>query len=154
MRRSALILVLIGISVGAMIGCQREKLPSRDQIPVIRARLQALNEGILQQDRAAIDSLLSVSILDLHEGADSLLRYVYGPDSLFPFRRLGDYDIFYTEDRAVIDCFIMDSAEDHSRPFKLTFGLEDTLWLLRRFEPGTPKVDSTADSATADSTEW
>ena len=127
---------------GFMLGCGGDDLPSRDQIPVLRARLFALEQGIRDHSRAAIDSLLSVDILDVKQSSDSLLRFVYGPGDTLPFVRLGDYTIFFSREMAVIDCFIMDSTEQPNRPLRLMYKLDDDLWLLREFREGHP--DSTA----------
>jgi len=120
----------------ALCGCGGEELPSRDQIPVLRQNLFALERGIRTRDRAAVDSLLSVDILDAGQDADSLFRFVYGPNDNFPFYRLGDYNIFYGNELAVINCHIMDSTEQHDRPLKLLYKHDEDLWLLKAFQVG------------------
>ena len=142
--KRAVIAFLIGMGAG-LSGCGEEGPPSRDQIPVLRRDLFALEEGIRHRNRAEIDSLLSVKILDAGQGSDSLLAFVYGPDNAFPFFRLGNYDIFYTEQMALINCFIMDSSENDDRPVKLTYSREDTLWLLKQFGPGDPPDSTEAE---------
>jgi hypothetical protein len=137
----ALLVSLTGLILTA--GCGEEKLPSRDEIPILRARVYALEQGILHQDRAAIDSLLSVEVLKSGHDSDSLLRFVYGSDGAFPFYRLGDYNIIYGNDVAVVKCYIMDSTEGHDRPFKLQFRREaETPWLVRSFEADEPDPTS------------
>jgi len=76
-----------------MAACGEEELPSREQIPVLRGRLFALQQALSEQNRGAIDSLLSVDILEFHQDSDSLVRLVYGADGNYPFRQLGDYTI-------------------------------------------------------------
>jgi len=124
-----------------MGACGGEELPSREQIPVLQSRLFALQKGLSERNRSAIDSLLSVDILDVHQGSDSLLRFVYGSDGGFSFSRLGDYTIFFSNELAVIDCFVMDSTARRDRPLRLIYKLDDDLWLLKEFRAG---ADSTS----------
>ena len=128
--------------VGLLAACSEEKLPSREQIPVLRNRLFALQQGLSARNRGSIDSLLSVDILDYHQDSDSLLRFVYGPDGRSAFSQLGDYTIFFNNELAVIDCFVMDSTKQHDRPLRLIYKLDNDLWLLKEFRPGG--VDSTS----------
>jgi hypothetical protein len=136
-----LVSVLLFLS-GLLIGCGGEELPSREQIPVLRGKLFALQKGLSERNRSAIDSLLSVDILDIHEDSDSLLRFVYGSDGSYPFKQLGDYTIFFSNELAVIDCFVMDSTAKRDRPLRLIYGLDHKLWLLKEFRPGG--ADSTS----------
>ena len=119
-------------------GCGGDDLPSRDQIPVLRQRVYALEQGIRSHNRAGIDSLLSVDILELKEDSDSLLRFVYGGSDRFQFKRLGDYTIFFNKDIGVVDCFIMDSTQNRDRPLRLKYKLDDKVWLLTEFGAGPP----------------
>jgi hypothetical protein len=136
------LLLTATIAVLVLAGCGAEELPSRDQIPILRKRVYALEEGIRQRSRASIDSLLSVDILDLKEDSDSLLKFVYGADGRFEFKGLGDYTIFFSKEIGVVDCFIMDSTGRFDRPLRLTYKLDDKVWLLTEFRAGHP--DSTA----------
>ena len=137
-----LVLVLVGL-VLIVGGCGQEELPSRDQIPILKQNLYALEQAVDTRNRVAIDSLLSVEILDAGQDSDSLLRFVYGLSDDFPFYRLGNYDIFYSNDIAVINCYIMDSTEQTNRPLRLQYKHNQELWLLKEFRVGDP--DTTAD---------
>lgn len=127
---------------GLMSACGGEDLPSREQIPVLRSRLFALQKALSERNRSAIDSLLSVAILDVHEDSDSLLRFVYGSDDGSSFSKLGDYTIFFSNELAVIDCFVMDSAARHDRSLRLIYKLDNDRWLLKEFRAGG--TDSTS----------
>ena len=127
---------------GLLTACSSDELPSREQIPVLQGRLFALQKGLCERNRSAIDSLLSVDILDLHQDSDSLLRFVYGPDGGFPFSQLGEYTIFFSNELAVIDCFVMDSTARRDRPLRLIYKRDKNLWLLKEFRTGD--VDSTS----------
>ncbi len=120
----------------SLLGCGEEKLPSRDEIPVLRSTLATLDTAIAGHNRAAIDSMRSVEILDEGQDSDSLMRLCFGPNGGFAFEHLGNYDIFYSRQMAVIDCFVMDSARKTDRPLKLYFKPDNKRWLLKKFEAG------------------
>ena len=116
-------------------GCD-QKPPDRNQIPIIRARLLKIQEAVKAEDRAQIDSLLSVEILDYEQGSDSLLAYVYGPLVDYSFVQFEIRGIIYTDDIAKVDCFIMDSLRTQDRPILFTYKKDGSVWMLKKFEPG------------------
>ena len=126
-----------------LAGCDKE-LPSRNKIPILKGRLFRLQEAVKVQNRAAIDSLLSVQILSFDQNSDSLLRFTYGADGSFDFRQFANGGIVYTNETARIDCFIMDSTQTRDRPMILTLVFEHDQWLLKKFEPGV--VEELSDS--------
>lgn len=136
--------VLVGIGIGlfALVGCGTET-PSRDHMPALQKILFQLQEAVVGQNRAAIDSLLSIDILSAGESSDSLLSFVYGANGDFSFERFGNYQIYYTDELARIDCFVMDSLGDTARPIILTLVNQHNLWLLKRFD-----IKEAADSVT------
>lgn len=126
----------------ALVSCS-EKTPNRDHIPVLRQKLFELQEAVKEKNRAAIDSLLSVSILDNQQNSESLLELCYNDGgNYFFFERFGDYEIFYTNQRARIDCYVMDSTNSLDRPITLTFIHEHDLWLLKKYEVTEKAIDS------------
>ena len=136
-----LVVLLLGIGIVlAWIGCE-EKPPNRNEIPILKQRLFELQAAVRDKDRAKIDSLLSVKILDYDEGSDSLLSFVYGPDRDFAFEQFALGEIKYGRDAAQIDCFVMDSTHRRDRPLLMTYRKDDDRWLLSRFVV----ADSTAD---------
>jgi hypothetical protein len=142
MRKSSFATILL-ISFGLFVSSCSEKPPPREHIPVLKKRIFQLQEAVKAKDRPAIDSLLSPEILSIGQSSDSLLHFVYGSDGQFPFARFGDCEIIYTRDKARIDCFVMDSTGRTDRPIAFTFVYKHDLWLLKRFEPGETKPDST-----------
>jgi len=134
--RSAL---LLGTAI-LLTACGKEKMPNRDYIPQLRSQLNNLQIAVQERDRARIDSMLSVQILDIKENSDSLLSFVYGPSGDFAFTHFGDAEIFYTDDKARIDAYIMDSTDSRNRPVTFTLIREHGMWLLKRFEPRTDSV--------------
>ena len=129
-------------SLVLLVACEK-KTPSRDHMPILQHRLFQLQEAVSSRNRAEIDSLLSLQMLAVGQNSDSLLSFVYGPHDGFAFERLGDYEIFYTDNKARIDCFVMDSSAVHNRPIVLTFVFEHDMWLLKRFEPGQDNSNTT-----------
>ncbi|UCC44697.1 MAG: hypothetical protein JSU65_01850 [Candidatus Zixiibacteriota bacterium] len=116
--------------------------PSRDHIPLLQDRLYRLQVAVAAMNASAIDSLLSLQILEVDQSSDSLLNFVYGPAGGFDFQRFGNYEIFFTDDRARIDCFVMDSTGRQDRPITLTYVFEHDMWLLKSFEKGKDIIDS------------
>lgn len=115
-------------------GCGEEAAPSRDHIPVLKKRLYELQVAVASKDRAAIDSLLSVDILSNEQSSDSLLSFVYGAGHDFGFVQFGRYEILYTDNNARINCFVMDSLSDTTRPVTFSFVNQHEMWLLSQFE--------------------
>ncbi|MDZ4723870.1 MAG: hypothetical protein SGI97_08220 [candidate division Zixibacteria bacterium] len=139
---SKLILLLIASSL-CLIGCPvKEKIPSRDYIPVLKERLFALQVAVKGRNRAAVDSLLSVEILKENQSSDSLLNLVYGASGNFGFVQFGGYEIAYDDNKARIDCYIMDSTSLTDRPLILTFINDGGQWLLKRFEIESDELKS------------
>ena len=143
--RRVLILLTVGILIVMIVACG-PKTPSRDHIPVLKQRLYELQLAVVDKNRAAIDSLLSVKMLDIKQSSDSLLSFVYGPNGDFAFEQFGNYEIAYTQDKARIDCFVMDTAHAKDRPMTFTLVLDDEMWLFKRFETGLPALTDTTDS--------
>lgn len=133
-------LLPFGLLLGGCV--QEQEPPSRDHIPVLRSRLFELQEAIRSGNGRSVDSLLSVEILDEGLSRDSLLAFFNSPGDTVPFARLGNYQIFFDNNRARIECEIIDSGMTSGRPIILTWTLVDSVWLLKRFSPLTP-----ADSA-------
>lgn len=134
-------MVIIALAL-LTVSCSKET-PSRDHIPVLKERVYSLQQAVKERNRPAIDSLMAPEIRSLKQGPDSLLCFVYGLDDKFAFERFGDCDIVYTADKARIDCYVMDSTAQTIRPIVLTFIYKHKLWLLKRFEPGQARQDST-----------
>ncbi len=134
--------------VTALAGCGN-RTPKRDYIPVLKQQVYRLQEAVKSKNRAAIDSLLSPSILAKQESSDSLLSYVYGPDGSFDFRQFGSVAIAYTNDKARIDAYVMDSTRSHDRPIAFSLELKGNLWLVTEFGPGEPDSVSAVDTSSA-----
>ncbi len=128
-------LILLTAAMSAcLLGCAEQSTPSRDHIPLIKEKLSYLQHGVLTKNRAAIDSVLSVKILDIGQSSDSLLNYIYGADNSFVFELFGEPLIIYTEKVAMIECYLMDSTRTKNRPMTLLFSYDNEIWLLSRFE--------------------
>lgn len=134
---------VLAVSAVLSWGCMTEpEPPSREQIPLLRQQLFRLQEAVRLRNGAAIDSLLSVEILNEGLSRDSLLRFVYGAADTIPFVRIANYQIVFDNNRARIDCELVDSASQN-RPIVLTWLLADSTWLLKRFAPAAPAETAT-----------
>jgi len=122
------------LALGVVAGCDSDKLPSRDEIPVLRERVYQLEQAVLRRSPLAIDSMASIELLDAGLSSDSLLSFVYGPEDDFAFARFDNYSIFYNRKFAVVTCEIADSTGEVNRPVKLVFSKHDKAWLLKGFE--------------------
>ncbi|MEA3297212.1 MAG: hypothetical protein U9R56_05050 [candidate division Zixibacteria bacterium] len=141
MRQMCAVIAVMILSFLMLSGCG-EETPDRDDIPLLKKSLFSLQEAVKSRNRAAIDSLLSVSILSYEQSSDSLLSFVYGPDRSFVFIQLALGEIVYNKDKARIDCFVVDTSGRKNRPLVLTLINEHDRWLLKRFEAGKTTVDS------------
>ncbi|MCH9024761.1 MAG: hypothetical protein IH931_05435 [candidate division Zixibacteria bacterium] len=122
------------VMLTCLLGCAEKRTPSRDHIPLIKEKLSYLQNGVLTRNRAVIDSVLSVKILDIGQSSDSLLKFIYGADNSFAFEFFGEPVIIYTDKVAMIECYLMDSTRTKNRPTTLLFSYDDDIWLLSRFE--------------------
>lgn len=125
---------LMAVMLACLPGCAEQSTPSRNHIPLIKEKLSYLQNGVLTRNRAAIDSVLSVKILDIGQSSDSLLKFIYGADNSFEFELFGEPVIIYTDQAAMIECYLMDSARTKNRPMNLLFSYDNEIWLLSRFE--------------------
>ena len=121
MKRTISAALALGMGLAFWAGCDKEMTPSRDQIPVLKKTVYALQERVKTRDRAAIDSLLSAKILDHKQSSDSLLNFVYGSSGDFAFEQFGSCDIAFTRRNAEASCFVMDSTHGKDRPIRLLF---------------------------------
>lgn len=132
--------------------CGKERTPSRDHYPVLKDNVFYLQQAVAAKDRATLDSLMRADKLDRSLSVDSLLSFVFGPRGDYPFEVFGDCEIIYTDQKARIDCWIMDSTRTQNRPITFTYvNADDTLWWVKRFEVTPPVRPSGADTAIADS---
>ena len=98
MRTQWLVIILVGLAL-IVGGCDEEKLPSRDQIPILKQKLYALEQAVDTRNRAAIDSLLSVEILDEKRSRyavelnsiTGLVSYTLGGKQYEPLRTESDF---------------------------------------------------------------
>lgn len=127
-------ILVTAVMSACLFGCAEKRTPSRDHIPLIKTKLSYLQNGVLTRNRAVIDSVLSVKILDIGQSSDSLLKFVYGEDNTFAFELFAEPVIIYTDKVAMIECYLMDSTKTKNRPMTLLFSYDNEIWLLSRFE--------------------
>lgn len=140
--KSWILLLGSAVMLVAMTGC-KEKSPPRNQIPILKETFNRLQKSVKDHNRASLDSLLSVKMLEYHQNGDSLLSVAYGGDDSFSFERFGDAVFLYTGDNAQIECFVMDSSSRRDHPIRIHMIREGKQWLMSHY--------SFPDSVTADS---
>ncbi len=136
MNKLSLVFLSLLYFVPFVVSCDKTEKISRDHIPALKEKLYQLQLAVKNKNIGGIDSLMSVEILDKGLSSDSLLSLVYGTDSSFEFTQFGNAEIFYTNHRGFVDCYIMDSLTERSRPLKLELKFDDSLWLFLNFEVG------------------
>jgi len=129
--KQLLIYTLIGVLLLAM-GCA-EKNPPRDEIPLIKGILGNLQTAIQDRDTARIDSLLSPIGRDLGYSGAGIIAVAY-PGGSSTFHGLARKDFFYTDDRAVVNCFIQASPADSGRAVEMILEKRRDDWFIRRFD--------------------
>ncbi|PWB68212.1 hypothetical protein C3F09_12175 [candidate division GN15 bacterium] len=140
MNRGVVHSVLIVFVLTAVWSC-REKSPSRDYIPIIKQRVYEVQEAIKSRGRNAIDSLLTQDYAAAG-GADSLVQFTNGSDPTFVFNRFAHTEIYYTNDKARVDCLIMGKDSRNLRSATLTFERKKDVWLLKQITPGMRPMES------------
>ncbi len=121
-------------------GC-KEKTPNRDYFPQIKEQIVKLQDAVKKRDRAPVEALLTPDYVS-RGGADSVVQFSFGDRPGFAFAAYSKAIILYTNDRARVDCVVVDSAGQALRPATLTFEHVKDAWLLKRIEPGLPAPDS------------
>jgi hypothetical protein len=134
-------LLVIGAGALAVSGCF-DKTPDRNYFPLIKRQIVELQTAVKNRDRVPLEKLL-VSDYASRGGADSVVQFAFGTDPSFQFAAFSKAEILYTNDRARVDCVIVDSTGRELRPATLTFEHVNNAWLLKRIEPRLPATDST-----------
>ena len=138
----SLFAILLVSMIAIIVGCGGEETPSRDYYPVLNRLVYELQVAVADSNRAAIDSLMSADILDKNLSSDSLISFAYGTQGDYDFQAFGNCVIVHTDERAQIDCYVMDTTMRNERPIRFIFERDDTLWLLTDFKTPTDTVYS------------
>ncbi len=133
MQTAAHSLAVLFFLVVLAISCAKEKLPARTEIPLIKAAISQVETAVRERNRPALDSLMSVRMLDKNLTSDSLLSFVWGSIPIQRFARFSDCDISFTNTSAQCNCQITDDAGKTNGGIRLLFSYEDKRWLLLEF---------------------
>ncbi|MFZ1684504.1 MAG: hypothetical protein WAU88_10300 [Candidatus Zixiibacteriota bacterium] len=135
MNRTCSMTGIIGLAL--LAGSCVEKTPNRDYYPAIKAQIVELQNAVKKRDRGPLEKLLTTDYA-AQGGADSVVQFSFGTDPSFVFQAYSRAEIIYTNDRARVDCVVIDTAGQVLRPASLTFEHVNNAWLLKRIEPQLP----------------
>ena len=149
-------LVVIVLVAIALVGCEKQKQLSREELPLIKETIFAFEQVIRMRSEIYIDSVISSDADRSVLTADSLFDFIYG-DDLREFAGFTGKRIIYRGNAARADCFIA-GPDGPTRPVTITLHKEDDIWLIKKIEPGLEEpilkdVDTVADSTEAESRE-
>ena len=135
MTRTHLLACFVGLALVA--GSCKEKTPNRDYYPAIKARIVELQTAVKNRDESPLEKLLTSDYIALG-GADSVVQFSFGTDPNSGFLSYSKAEIMYTNERARVDCVVMDSTGRELRPATFKFEHVDNAWLLKKIEPQLP----------------
>lgn len=148
--RKASILLGLAVFLVTLQGFECKKNISRDEIPIIKESVAALEAVLKVRNTVYLDSLLSSEAAGQGMSADSIMKFVYA-DGLSEFVGFTGKQIFFRGDAARIDCNIT-GPDGPTRDVTLTLRFENGAWLLKKIEPRIDEPlklppDSTAPGA-------
>lgn len=140
--------LVIGLIIVGLSACTRKKQLAREELPLIKETIFALEQVIKLRSAVYIDSIVSSDANRTILSPDSLFDFIYA-DGREEFSGFTGKRIVYRGDVARVDCFAPypDSAD---RPITITLHKENDLWLVKNIEPGLAEpilkdVDTTGE---------
>lgn len=115
------------------VSCTKEKQISREEIPLIKLSLAALEHAIEARSTIYIDSLLSSEAGGVGTNPQAVLDFIYGA-GLREFTGFTQKEIVFRGDVARIDCFVIGQGSP-PQAVTITMRKENGAWLLKRIEP-------------------
>lgn len=127
----AIFVLLIGFTL--FVSCTKEQKLSREEIPLIKQSLIALEHAIAAKNTIYIDSLLSSDASEAGTSPQAVLDLIYSA-GLREFTGFTQKEIVFRGDAARVDCFAIGEGGS-PQPVTITMRKENGLWLLKRIEP-------------------
>lgn len=133
----------------SIVGCQND-IVTRDEIPLIKDSMMALENVVKARNTIYLDSILCSEASSVGTSPETILSFIYD-DSISEFTGFTGRQIFYRNDAARVDCTVS-SPDGPKKEITITFKKENDIWLLKKIEsrvdnPAPPIKDSTnADS--------
>jgi hypothetical protein len=142
-------IIAINLTLISIVGCQND-IVTRDEIPLIKDSMMALENVVKARNTIYLDSLLCSEASSVGTSPETILSFIYDNDT-GEFTGFTGRQIFYRNDAARVDCTVSGS-EGPIKEITLTFKKENDVWLLKRIEP---RIDNPAppirDTTNADS---
>ncbi|MFH1700666.1 MAG: hypothetical protein ABIE07_08785 [Candidatus Zixiibacteriota bacterium] len=133
-----MITLIAGFLLLSFTGCQND-IVNRDEIPLIKDTVSAIETVIKARNTIYLDSLLCSEASSAGTTPESILSFIYD-DNLSEFTGFKGRQIFYRNEAARVDC----SVGGPNGPIKeitITLKKENEVWLLKKIEP---RIDDSA----------
>ncbi|MEZ5358893.1 MAG: hypothetical protein R3F48_08680 [Candidatus Zixiibacteriota bacterium] len=127
-------LFLVVLFLTALIGCEAETNIPRDEIPLIKESVTALENVIKRGDDIYFDSLASSEVAKSANDVAKIHDFIFS-DGPGEFSGFTEKQIVYREDIARVDCKI-NSPDGPGRAVTITFKKEGPVWLFKNIEAG------------------
>ena len=118
-----------------LVGCEFKKNVSKDEIPIIKESIVALENVIRAHSAVYLDSILSNEAAAEGMTPEIILDLVYG-DGLEEFVGFTQKQIFFRGDAARVDCKIT-GPNGPVKDITITLRYEDDVWLIKKIAPKT-----------------
>ena len=136
--RSLIMSLTIVSAVLILSACGGREPVSRDELPLIKQSVVALENGIKAHSAHEIDSLLSSEAADMKLTPQSILDFIYSNGAM-TFTGFGNKQIVFRADAARVDCIVL-AADSLKRPITLTLKKENGIWRLKNIEADTERA--------------
>ena len=127
------IIAVVALAGLALFGCEFKKNISREEIPIIKQSIGAVETAVKARDAAALDSLLAD---ESEETVYSILGFVYADSAgnvIDSFVGFVDRQIFFRGDAARVDCSVA-GPDGPAKDITMTFKKENDVWRIKRME--------------------
>ena len=127
------IIAVASLAGFALFGCEFKKNISREEIPIIKQSIGAVETAVKARDAAALDTLLAG---ESEETVYSILGFVYADSAgnvIDSFVGFVDRQIFFRGDAARVDCSVA-GPDGPAKDITMTFKKENDVWRIKRME--------------------
>lgn len=135
--KSVIVCLSCAVILLGILGCESETNIPRDEIPLIKESVTALEKIIKRGDTAYFDSLSSSDIASSMDNVGKVHDFIFA-DGLAEFTGFTRKQIVYRDDAARVDCKI-EGPNGPGRAVTITFKKENDSWLFKNIVAGEGK---------------